>query len=409
MSSSANDKEMDDRSWIQLYYWAEKTTKQWKKTATLEWKRTKQRQKVASLRQRKIERQQHMQRELEILQNQFKRQLAHLNHTVSASGEYNLCHAVLHLAVESDALRSENSELHKQLQFHQRMLSLAQERLEELNGIQPQDDGAIDVYEQSGKSPWTSRPSSTDSGWHVNFPNGEPSFHFQPFTRDHFDEVIETCVRLLGDCPPYIKLVGTMFGWNMHCAPLTRRLEGGLPVTHARFTTRLNRSFDDINSTMPKLGFNAWPLISTPPNWNRCQRDAVYTEFLQEFEKDAYVMVCNVPGPKHYRFLFLLRRLSWKRRNGKRVSHYMMVIADTKANALNRAAVESQDAVNWVLEGGTFLTFTEVDDKSVDVSYDHWTSCEDERHAQLLFIQWAQFLCRWSERISPSNLLQPEI
>ncbi|KAG3094052.1 hypothetical protein PI124_g22232 [Phytophthora idaei] len=84
----------------------------------------------------------------------------------------------------------------------------------------------------------------------------------------------------------------------------------------------------------------------------------------------------------------------------------MMVIADTKANALSRAAEEPQNDVNWVREGGTFLTFTEADDTSVDVSYDHWTSCEDERHAQLLFIQWTQFICRWSVRIVPSNLLQ---
>ncbi|KAF1784491.1 hypothetical protein GQ600_9380 [Phytophthora cactorum] len=117
-------------------------------------------------------------------------------------------------------------------------------------------------------------------------------------------------------------------------------------------------------------------------------------------------MVCNIPGPIQYRFFFVLRRLSRKQSHGKRVDYYMMIIADTEANALSRAAEGPQNAVHWVREGGTFLTFTEVDDSAVDVSYDHWTSCEDERHGQMLFIQWAQYVCRWSERIVPSNLLQ---
>ncbi|KAG2978149.1 hypothetical protein PC120_g25372, partial [Phytophthora cactorum] len=95
-----------------------------------------------------------------------------------------------------------------------------------------------------------------------------------------------------------------------------------LPVTHARFTTRFQCSLDDMNDILPKWGRSAWPLISTPPNWSRSQRDAAYTEVLQEFEKDAS--------------------------NGKREDCYMMVIADTKANALSRAAEEPLNDVNWL-------------------------------------------------------------
>ncbi|KAF1784486.1 hypothetical protein GQ600_9373 [Phytophthora cactorum] len=221
---------------------------------------------MATLRKKKKIRLQHMQDELQALET------------------------VLRLALESESLRTENTELHSKLQLHGRMASLAQEGLADSNGFQPQENRLGNVYEASERSPWTSRPCFTDSGWRVHFPHGEPSFHFQPFTRDHFDNVIKTCDSVLGQDPPYIKPVGTLF--------------------------------------------------------------------------------------------------------------------DTEANALSRAAEGPQNAVHWVREGGTFLTFTEVDDSAVDVSYDHWTSCEDERHGQMLFIQWAQYVCRWSERIVPSNLLQ---
>ncbi|KAF4040285.1 hypothetical protein GN244_ATG07478 [Phytophthora infestans] len=76
------------------------------------------------------------------------------------------------------------------------------------------------------------------------------------------------------------------------------------------------------------------------------QRESAYEEALQEFEKDAYAMVCNVLGPVHYRFIFILRRLSRKNTNGKREDCYVMIIADTKENALSRAAEETENVVH---------------------------------------------------------------
>ncbi|KAG3147528.1 hypothetical protein PC128_g23769, partial [Phytophthora cactorum] len=270
MASSTNNNPastMDDRAWIQLHYWAEKTTKEWTTKASLDWKRSKRRNEMASLRLQKKNRLHSMQDELETLEKQFKGQLAHLNSTVSVSEEAKLSQAVLRLALESDTLRTENTELHCKLQQHIRLASLAQEGLVDSNTIQGQHVRIGNVYDACEKSPWTSRPDSTDSGWRVQFPNGEPSFHFHPFTHDHFDDVIQTCHSVLGEDPPYIKLVGSLFGWKMHSAPLTRRREDELPVTHARFTTRFQCSLDDMNDILPKLGLSAWPLISTPPNW----------------------------------------------------------------------------------------------------------------------------------------------
>ncbi|KAG6948221.1 hypothetical protein JG687_00015621, partial [Phytophthora cactorum] len=130
---------------------------------------------MASLRLQKKNRLHSMQDELETLEKQFKGQLAHLNSTVSVSEEAKLSQAVLRLALESDTLRTENTELHCKLQQHIRLASLAQEGLVDSNTIQ---------------------------GQHVRIGNV----------------------------------------WKMHSAPLTRRREDELPVTHARFTTRFQCS-----------------------------------------------------------------------------------------------------------------------------------------------------------------------
>ncbi|KUF88670.1 Tafazzin [Phytophthora nicotianae] len=137
-----------------------------------------------------------------------------------------------------------------------------------------------------------------------------------------------------------------------------------------------------MNMTLVRTKMTALPLLATPPNWNRNQRDQVSIQVLQEFEKDAYVLVCNIPGPVHLRYLYFLRRLTRTLPNGKRKVLYVMIIASSKANERTRLAEDPQDDVEWVSEGGTFLSLTEVDDGTVSFSYDHWTSCKDDHHAQ---------------------------
>ncbi|ETI31410.1 hypothetical protein F443_21619 [Phytophthora nicotianae P1569] len=149
------------------------------------------------------------------------------------------------------------------------------------------------------------------------------------------------------------------------------------------------------------------PLISTPPRWSSLQRDHVSTQLLQEFEKNAYVMACNIPGPVHMRYLYLMRRLPCTVSNGKRRVSFVQVIATTKANERSRSAEALYKEVEWVQEGGTFTTLMEVDERTVDVSYDQWASCHDDHHAQRLFIQWAQFVSRLSQTIEASRLLVP--
>ncbi|KAF1784492.1 hypothetical protein GQ600_9381 [Phytophthora cactorum] len=97
---------MNDRQWVELHFWAEKTTTEWTAKASVEWKRSLRRKEMATLRKKKKIRLQHMQDELQALE-------------ISDEGKH--CQAVLRLALESESLRTENTELHSKLQLHGRM------------------------------------------------------------------------------------------------------------------------------------------------------------------------------------------------------------------------------------------------------------------------------------------------
>ncbi|KAG2997278.1 hypothetical protein PC120_g21295 [Phytophthora cactorum] len=61
--------------------------------------------------------------------------------------------------------------------------------------------------------------------------------------------------------------------------------------------------------------------------------------------------------------------------NGKRKVSFVQVIVSTKANERSHSAEDLHNEVEWVSEGGTFMTLMEVDDGTVDLSNDHWASC----------------------------------
>ncbi|KAF4040284.1 hypothetical protein GN244_ATG07477 [Phytophthora infestans] len=369
-----NDKATVAEAWIELHDWADATMQEWTRQAKLDWRRQQRSEGMVRQRNKKKGQLQQMQGELHQLERQFKEHLVRLNSVSATSDQSEIDRAMHRVFVEIDSLSTKNIRLHME-----------------------------SVYEASEKSQWRPRSCVSNSGWRVCFQDGEPSFYFHPLTREQFDAVIKPCYDTFGDNPPEIKRVGTLFGWDMHCAPPTRREDTSV-VSHARFTTRFACSLDEMTKMIVNTELTSLPLISTPSNWNRNERSHVSIQVLQEFEKDAYVLVCKIPGPVHLRYLYVLRQVSRTMSNGKRKMSCIMVITSTKTNERSRSADEPHHGVEWVREGGTFLTLTEVDDGSADLSYNHWASCQDEHHAQSLFIQWAQYVSRWSQELMPSRL-----
>ncbi|OWZ00397.1 hypothetical protein PHMEG_00028414, partial [Phytophthora megakarya] len=121
------------------------------------------------------------------------------------------------------------------------------------------------------------------------------------------------------------------------------------------------------------------------------------------------VMVCSIPGDNHLRFFQLARRqVMLDEASGNRAVQFSVVAADSKANTRNRAAEESASNIEWIHEGGHSIKFTEVDQGTVDIEYNHWAICESELHAQHLYIRWAHYVttCFWSQRILTPKLIR---
>ncbi|KAG6954856.1 hypothetical protein JG688_00012151 [Phytophthora aleatoria] len=91
--------------------------------------------------------------------------------------------------------------------------------------------------------------------------------------------------------------------------------------------------------------------------------------------------------------------------NGRPMTTYATVIAASEANVRSQGAEESGSDVQWIREGGTYIKFAEVDKTTIDVTYEHWSSCRDEVHAHHLFNRWAQYAVRLQQWVLPTRLL----
>ncbi|ETK86400.1 hypothetical protein L915_08964, partial [Phytophthora nicotianae] len=100
-------------------------------------------------------------------------------------------------------------------------------------------------------------------------------------------------------------VVGKIFGWNVHPAPLTRNAETGSLVAHVRLTTRVKCSLKDADAMVSSSDVNSWPLVATPAVWTKGEH---VTQVLQQLDMNSLVLVTNIPGKVHFRYLHLVWR-----------------------------------------------------------------------------------------------------
>ncbi|KAG7382060.1 hypothetical protein PHYPSEUDO_005326 [Phytophthora pseudosyringae] len=392
--------------------WAALTTETWAKEVQMEWKLKQRRETLARFRVAKKKKVADMRNERDRLELEVKRRLAALHeaasHTLREEDESNrTSDAVCQLALESDALRNENDEIYEKLQQHKRSRSLILEGLMDMSDTSTEHTTDLNLHEASKQSEWASYPLANEPGWRVLFPNGEPSFYFYPFSRDEFVALYEDSIDDFLFKPLLIHPAGTLFGWAVRDAPLTRRPVDNLVLVRTSFSMRAGFLLEDLDQLVLESDLKWLPLIVTPPNWNDRRRKDVSYQVLQEFETDAYIMACSFPGKVHTRYLHLVRRQPWTLPNGKRATTYFMTIVDSKANARSRTVEEPRDDVVWAREGANMMMVTEVDENTVEIRFEFKAACRDELHARHLFVHWTQFVCRWSQRIMPPKLLEP--
>ncbi|KUF83598.1 hypothetical protein AM588_10001296 [Phytophthora nicotianae] len=388
--------------------WAVSTTAAWTKEVKTEMRLQRRRACIARCREKTKSKLQQMRRERNWLEQEVKQYLAALSDDTNRDGEANASNTrseLCRLAHESDTLRREAASLRKKLQQFDRFYSLVRTDALIVGLLHEDPSHHLTVREASKTSKWVLSPNSGEFGWQVCFPSGEPSFYFHPFTRAEFEDILQLCDETLAADPPHIEVAGSLLGWTVHRASLTRRVEDGSIISHARFTMRVACSLEELDSVIISSSLDSWPLIWTPPSWGYKERKQVCCQVLQEFETDAYVLVHDIPGPIRSRYISLARRLP-RQDSGKRSITYVMVIADSEAKSKKCTTDEENGNVKWINEGGSYIKFTEVNSNLIDVRYDRWASCQDELHAQHLFVRWAEFANEWAQRMVHWKLLR---
>ncbi|KAG2784960.1 hypothetical protein Pcac1_g5210 [Phytophthora cactorum] len=295
------------------------------------------------------------------------------------------------LVVEIEALRKQNIALRQHIGLHVTFQQVLVETW------QPEPDELI-------------LPITVEPGWRVDFPNDEPSFHFYPFTHSHFNALVDSCLTELTTTPPRVSLAGEFLGWNVHHATVCSNSGDHSLVARARFTKRVRCSLREAFGAMAEEERDSWPMIVTPLDWSGVSKRGASTVVLQQFNENTCVLVHNVTGHDgvNMRYICLSERSRYTERNGHRLITYTMVIADSKSNKRSRLAEMDLDDVEWITEGGSNLTLTEVDDSTIDVVYDHWGGCQGSLHAKYLFVQWTHYAFRWEQMVASTRLLQSD-
>ncbi|OWZ23702.1 hypothetical protein PHMEG_0001387 [Phytophthora megakarya] len=398
---------MCDRS---LHDWAASTTEKWAQEAKTQWRRHQKSEMMVRIRANKKEAIKQLRSERDALELQVKQQLnAFASQRATADEPLNeeerVRLAVRRLALEGDNLRQENAKLRHKLQKHARFWSMSSQAFVTIAYYSDEIPMRQTLDDARKKNPRLPHP---DEGWRVHFPNGEPSFYFQPFTRSEFDAAIKHYHELAAEWEPTLSAAGQLFGWAVSLAPVSRR-PGNSFVTCARFTTRVCCALDAADRVLVTSDINKWRLVVTPPGYRADQRASVNTQVLQEFDKDAQVMVFNIPGKTHTRFFHVhQRQVTVNEASGQRAVVFTAMAADSKANARCRDAEELQHNVRWIREGGHTVKFTEVNHNTIEIVCEHWAVCESELQARHLYIRWAHAIAAsyWSDQLMLPKLLK---
>ncbi|KAF4032607.1 hypothetical protein GN244_ATG15539 [Phytophthora infestans] len=311
-----------------------------------EMRREQQRRRMIKWRKQKKDKKTNMVDERRRLEKELQRHVLQARIALNNATIRSAAEAYRHVSVERAALMSENVALReaieKKITVQEHVGRESQEFLDQLHTEESSD------LAQSG-----------GDGRRVQLANGAPSFYFSPFTREEFDNVFKDNVVTYAERHPCTATVGKILGWTVDYAPLVRNKAGTFFVAHARFTRRLRCNLDDSYRILLNLEKNVWPELVTPRSWGCSQTGSNWYQPLQSFDEKALVMVGNIPGDVHLRYLVAARHSRERRSDGKRVDKYIMTIAESAASLRNRQAEGEQKNMRWVLQGGTYVTITE--------------------------------------------------
>lgn len=309
--------------------------------------------------------------------------------TVSGTGNSRvdmLQHQFEELVMEGEQLRDENAALKRAVGGRQKVQSVISTEANWLV-VDPVDSVL------------------SGDGWRVRFDDGVPSFHFHPFSREQCAATVKRYDEAFRGGISEFQEVGSLLGWRVERVPLVQHANGKWLVTRVKFTKQIHCAGVS-SDTMNELDKKSWPALTTPELCPRVHRAATTSQTLQELDEDTVVVVSNTPQSSrlHVRYFNLIHRRR-AGNDGRRTISYAMVIPDSAVNRRSREAERSREEVRWVCDGAAYMTLTQVDETTLEASYDVCSGCKDELQAQRLLIEWAHEAVRWEELVSASRLL----
>ncbi|OWZ16258.1 hypothetical protein PHMEG_0009972 [Phytophthora megakarya] len=358
--------------------------------------------RMARFRSRKAAKLQAMEDEHRHLEQELKCRVSQLTHIGGVSRARS---GVKQLVLERETLRGESVALHERIATHLRFQRAIQTSSGLLTHATLHVSSDSDTAVSMVKSQW--KTAMVEAGRWVSFHNGAPPFYFRPLTRQTFESILKQKENEFLKDSSSLNLAGTFLGWQVFHAPLKRREEGQSLVGHTRYTKVLQCTIDEIQNAMRQAdGTSEWPILPTARRLG--VSDFITVQTLQQFDNEAHVIVRNFPGNVNIRYLGLVKSNTLEVKYGKRVLKYSFVIADSVTNGRNRDEETDQHKIQWVDEGGAFLTLHEVDESSVKVEFNNWVSCMSAVQVDTHFITFGEIVTRWEQLVTSSGLLTIE-
>lgn len=406
-------------------HWLLSTAGKWTEEDEKEWKRQQHRENMVFFRRKKKEQQaelrsQHQQLELRLQQHLAMQRRAASRASTSRHEITNTSQkqgVLRDLVAEREALKTENAALRDEIDKHEKLRDFVRESSEGLRSHAQQRVSSASSQEGSNSDSSTSTCSSSSSssvaefmmqhrGWRVQFPGGEPSFHFHPFTKPQLDAIRQGYDSRFA-VNPHTEEVGSLFGWQVKRAPLVQHPTLNVLVSRVRYSRRIHCAGGSAQATMKQLDSDSWTVLTTPELWARIHNNSMTSQVLQVLDEDTHVLVRNTferSMRTNVRYLNLVSRRRTQHDDGRRSITYAMVVVTSDANRRSQEAEPHRD-VYWVNEGGAYMTLSQIDDTTLEVVYDHCSGCMSEQHAQFCLIEWGHIVVRWEQLVTPSRLL----
>lgn len=416
-------------------HWILSAAGRWTEEDDKEWKREQHRENMVSFRLKKKEQRSQLKTQHRVLETQLKQKLT-IQRAAAARGArlaaatYSASHhrsimtsspildktftmhpmqqALTDLVSEKEALRGENAALEKQITEHMKLQKMIQKEGELLSSDDEMDQQVTHAASPVQHGLLSSSPSlfsPAHKGSFVTIEGGGPAFFYEPLSAQDC-EVTMRRYRQRFDYTPPRYVAGNMFGWQIE-RTLSQDVATGALFSRVWYTKRITCPHGNAAALLEKIEHDSWGILVQPELYAKIHRQDLKSKTLQVLNDDAYVMArstFNTQYNMHIRYLNLVARAEAVTATGQRALNQYLLIPDSSANRLARDADPHAD-VKWVLDGGAFMSFIQVDDATVDVVYDHFACCASAQQADFFMIDWGNIVIRWEQLVHPARML----